>query len=251
MKILASYGIGKLHDLIIRHILEKGYLIVTENGEYTLETEDITLFTNTPLSEPMCNETSPIKREFLDKYTEDLLYGTSSNFEYDYHTRLFNWGKNSTLFDICDVNQIEYILTKLTVEQNSRRAQAITWIPQDDINRNDCPCLQYIQCKIRNNKLNMTVLFRSNDMLLAAGANMYALVQLQKYILNTLNEQTSKNYEMGSYTHISTIPHVYFIRDANNLIPYKDCLRKNLYLKEEMKSDPILKEKVEKIISNK
>ena len=51
-------------------------------------------------------------------------------------------------------------------------------------------------------------------MLTAAGANMYALVQLQKSIADALG------VSCGSYTHISLIPHIYYIRDINDIEPF-------------------------------
>ena len=57
----------------------------------------------------------------------------------------------------------------------------------------------------------MRVVFRSNDMLLAFGANAYALTMLQKKIADELG------LEVGTYTHIALIPHVYHKRDAKDL----------------------------------
>ena len=61
----------------------------------------------------------------------------------------------------------------------------------------DCPCLQLVECVIREGKLHMKVVFRSNDMLTAAGANMFALATLQEYIAG------ESGLPCGSYTHIS------------------------------------------------
>ena len=78
----------------------------------------------------------------------------------------------------------------------------------------DCPCLQLVQCILRDGKLAMRVIFRSNDMLTAAGANMYALVQLQKSIADRLG------VTCGTYTHISLVPHIYYIRDMHDIEPF-------------------------------
>jgi thymidylate synthase len=83
-----------------------------------------------------------------------------------------------------------------------------------DENLDDCPCLQLVQCVLREGKLNMRVIFRSNDMLTAAGANMYALVQLHKSIADALL------VPCGTYTHISLVPHVYYIRDMHDIEPF-------------------------------
>lgn len=216
MKLIQSNSIGRLHELVVEYILEKGCEILTEDGAATLETDAVTLFTKTPLDEPMINTKSPIHSDFANTYAHNLVHGSESNFEYDYHTRLFDWGKNSSV-DVYRTDQIQYIIDKLAVEPNSRRAQAITWIPPDDVKLRDCPCLQHIQCKIRDNELHMSVVFRSNDMLLGAGANMYALVHLQKHILDKINLKNDSNLTMGSYTHIALIPHIYVDRDIDEL----------------------------------
>ncbi len=57
----------------------------------------------------------------------------------------------------------------------------------------------------------LKVLFRSNDILLAMHANMYALVHLQKYVADQLG------LPVGSYTHMVTVPHIYVKRDASEL----------------------------------
>jgi len=50
----------------------------------------------------------------------------------------------------------------------------VTWNPYVDEQLDDCPCLQLVQCLVREGRLSMKVVFRSNDMLSAAGANMFA-----------------------------------------------------------------------------
>jgi thymidylate synthase len=71
-----------------------------------------------------------------------------------------------------------------------------------------------VQCLVRDGRLSMKVVFRSNDMLTAAGANMYALVHLQKYIADYLG------LPCGPYTHISLVPHIYYKRDVNDIEPF-------------------------------
>lgn len=201
MKIIKSYCLGKLHELVVAHIAKYGDEVITEDGESTLECETIALETPTPFEEPRFSEKSNIKQNFLDVYTDNLLNGSDSVFEYDYHDRLCNY---------FDVDQVQYIIDKLKAQPHSRRAQGITWNPPTDTKIKDCPCLQLVQCAVRNNKLEMRVVFRSNDMLLAFGANAYALTMLQQKIAAELG------LEVGTYTHIALIPHVYNKRDAED-----------------------------------
>jgi Thymidylate synthase len=60
----------------------------------------------------------------------------------------------------------------------------------------------------------MKVVFRSNDMLSAAGANMYALARLQQHIAEAVG------VAVGAYTHISLVPHIYYMRDVADIPPF-------------------------------
>ena len=215
MRIIRAPSIGHAHELVIKMILEKGWVLQTEDAEATIEFEEIALQTDTPLAEPMVSPHSRFQQKFVDQYARDLLRGSHASFEYDYHGRLFDWGERLlSAGEPVHIDQIAYIIDKLRTSPNSRRAVAITWNPVIDEKLDNCPCLQLIQCTIRDARLAMRVVFRSNDMLTAAGANMYALVQLQKSIADQLG------LECGTYTHISLVPHVYYIRDMHDIIPF-------------------------------
>jgi len=215
MRIIRAPSLGRAHELVIKLILEKGSLVTTEDGEETIEYDTTALVVDDPFTPPLASGCSRFRERFLQQYAEDLLNGSDSVFEYDYHTRLFNWGERLVSGgDDVHVNQVQYIIEKLRSSEMSRRALAITWNPVIDEALDDCPCLQLVHCTARDGKLDMKVVFRSNDMLTAAGANMYALAHLQKYIA----EQTG--YQIGRYTHISLVPHIYYMRDINDIEPF-------------------------------
>ncbi len=225
MKIIRAASLGRAHELIIKHILEKGRERRTENSEETLETDEIALRVENPLEEPMASAASRFGRSFLDCYANDLINGSDAVFEYDYHSRLFDWGQGLKLNEAdIHADQIAYIIQKLRDEPVSRRAVAVTWNPAIDEELDDCPCLQLIQCVIRKERegeeegdarlLDMKVVFRSNDMLSAAGANMYALARLQHHIADAVG------VPVGAYTHISLVPHIYYKRDVADIPPF-------------------------------
>lgn len=64
-------------------------------------------------------------------------------------------------------------------------------------------CMQHIQFFIRDNKLHMKVLFRSNDAVKAAFMNAFALIMLQKRVADELG------VEVGTYTHRANSFHCY------------------------------------------
>ncbi len=215
MRIIRAPSIARAHELVIKMILEKGWVLQTENDEATVELDEIALRIDTPLSTPMVSPASRFQQKFLEQYAHYLLFGSDSAFEYDYHGRLFDWGNDlSYEGNEVHIDQVAYIIEKLRNARSSRRAIAITWNPVTDERLNDCPCLQLVQCIIRDDKLQMKVVFRSNDMLTAAGANMFALVSLQKSIADQLQ------LSCGAYTHISLVPHIYYKRDINDILPF-------------------------------
>lgn len=215
MRLIRAPAIGRAHEQVVRMILEKGWVLQTEDDEATIEFEEVAMQIDTPLAEPMVSKKSRFQQKFVEQYAHDLLHGSSASFEYDYHGRLFDWGERlSAGGEDVHIDQIAYIVKKLKKSANSRRAIAITWNPVIDETLDDCPCLQLVQSVLRNGKLDMRVVFRSNDMLTAAGANMYALVQLQKSIAEKLGAPC------GTYTHISLVPHIYYLRDMNDIPPF-------------------------------
>jgi len=229
MRIIRAPSIGRAHELVVKMILEKGGVLRTEDDEATIEFEEVAMQVDTPLAAPMTSPHSRFQKKFVEQYARDLIEGSKASFEYDYHGRLFEWGERltSTGQDV-HIDQIAYIVDKLKKSPESRRAIAITWNPVIDEQLDDCPCLQLVQCILRNGspiklhednglsscKLHMRVVFRSNDMLTAAGANMYALVRLQSHIANRLEVPA------GTYTHISLVPHIYYLRDMHDIEPF-------------------------------
>jgi thymidylate synthase len=216
MRIIRAPTLARAHELAVRTVLEKGWVLETEDGEATIECDELALVVAAPETEPMVSPASRFKQRFLDAYAENLLEGSDAKFEYDYHQRLFDWGEQLTTEDGDDVHvdQIAYITRKLTEAPTTRRAVAITWNPVVDENLDDCPCLQLVQCLLRDGKLEMKVVFRSNDILSAAGANMYALTHLQKAIAEEVG------VACGRYTHIALVPHIYYLRDINDIEPF-------------------------------
>lgn len=211
------------HEILITKIMNPCYgeIIKTENGEMTREVIDVRV----KIIDPSNNDGRYSDRCFMKskgfvEYARNLIYGYNEkiDFEYDYNERLRKWGrKKISLFEEeISIDQIKYIIHKLNLERNSRRSIAVTWIPPYDEFTNDVPCLQYIQCMIRDGKLHMFVLFRSEDVLSAFGQNVYGLTELQKYIANILE------VPVGEYYHYIVSAHIYYIRDAHELSKFID-----------------------------
>ena len=208
MKLIKAPTLSRAHELAVKYVIEHGEVVLTEDQELTLETDAVCIEVRTPMEEPMLSPKSKFKLKFVQEYADHLLHGNVSEFEYDYHERLFEW------FGMTD--QIQYIINTLKDNVTSRRAIAVTWEPTTDQIVPDVPCLQLVQCIRRNGKLHMKVVFRSNDVLSAMGSNMYALVMLQKYIADALE------IPVGCYTHIALVPHIYYKRDASDIPAFSE-----------------------------
>ena len=124
----------------------------------------------------------PIKGEALFDYVTSLddehqIYLDDDGFIYTYSERLQNYQGR---------NQLKDIVNRLKQDMGSNRAVAVTFNPFIDNERADIPCLQLIQALVRNDKLILSVYFRSNDLYGAFPSNMMFLTYLGMKIANEL-----------------------------------------------------------------
>lgn len=198
--------ISAAHQWFMHNLIWNHNEIETEDGEITWEMLRPAYVEITCPKDDMIHPKSSFQLKKCEEYADQLLKGTPNDFSYTYHERLFQYPINGVW-----VNQIFHSIRKLKQNPNTRRAIAITIEPQSDHNNSKIPCLQYIQFIIRNNRMNMICLFRSEDMLQAFGPNAYGLVRLMEHV------STEVGVPMGTYMHIVTVPHLYPIRDKADL----------------------------------
>jgi len=168
-----------------------------------------------PLSEPRLHRAFPGGLGDLEKYRAEVLLGVHDHWvapqegkwEYTYHQRLFEYEipdgipfltKPNTV-----INQIDKCIEALKQCGFTRRAQAVTWKCWEDLGIHDPACLQRLWFRVQNNRLNMNIHIRSNDAYKAAFMNMYAFVELQKYVADQVG------VEVGEYIHIADSFHIY------------------------------------------
>lgn len=214
---IRGHTIADVHKSALYELIwyRKTNASVTEDGEKVIELGPRTYVVNDILRDRFI-DFLPYSQRFLDEYTNKLLhgYGSGVNFEYDYHERLYDYACCDNYGDTDWIDQITAMKNKLIKNPNTRRAVAITWNPSVDNVRKDVPCLQYIQFVVRNDALHMNVMFRSNDMLSAFGANVYALTTLQKDVTDYVSRCINKKLKYGYYMHTAICPHIYYERDA-------------------------------------
>jgi thymidylate synthase len=212
-------SVASAFDELIPKILKDGELVETEFGEKTKEIKNTIIEITNPKLKRV-PEKYPLGDKAVEEYTKNLLYGSKNVFSYDYHERLFKYPYGDER-----INQIEYIINKLNQQKNSRRAVAITWNPKIDIEvskdeRGSVPCLQFIEFLIRGDNLYMTVVFRSNDALIAFPSNALGLIALGEMIAEKTNTQ------LKGYVHHSVSMHVYIDRDRDYIKKYfPECLK--------------------------
>ena len=181
-----------------------------------------------PFREPRIHKNFPGGPEELESYRLEVLSGihdhwidpAAGKWTYTYHERLFAY---SPVEDIRSadspkpfkkVDQIQYIVDRLSQAGHSRRAQAVTWMPTADPQTDDPPCLQRIWCRLVPDdagrlSLNMNTHWRSRDLYKAWFMNVYALTDLQRIIAEQISQKINQPVKVGRYVDISDSLHIY------------------------------------------
>ncbi|MHA1757822.1 MAG: thymidylate synthase [Promethearchaeota archaeon] len=176
-------------------------------------------------------------------YVDEVLNGTidhkvdEGNLSYTYHRRIWNWGKRvekhdkdldsrtlpkarffikNELKEDLGINQMEYLIDKIVDETISRKLQVTTWIPWKDLKMSGAPCLQRLWFRIiedpqinKERYLIMESHWRSRDLFKAWGSNVYAMVEIGKWIASELTEKLKTKIDLIQYVDISNSLHIY------------------------------------------
>ncbi len=181
-----------------------------------------------PFAEPRIHKNFPGGPEELEVYRQEVVNGIHDHWvdpadpdkwTYTYHERLFRYKamadlENPDAPSLPPVNQIEYIVNKCAATHNSRRAQAITWIPNADPRTDDPPCLQRLWFRILlddagRRTLNLNTHWRSRDGYKAWFMNAFALTDLQRTVARAISEKVGEEVRVGRYVDISDSFHIY------------------------------------------
>ncbi len=195
---------------------EKGMSIETEYdkpGDPPSKDCTMIIEVNYPFKEPRLHRSFPAGLEDLEVYRQEVLFGVHDDWikpeegkwKYTYHERLFSYdvpGEKS-------INQLKFVVNKLSEVPHSRRAQAITWKCWLDPKFDDPPCLQRCWFRIIGEDLQLNVHLRSNDAFKAAFMNMFVFTELQKLIAEKIAKKTGKKIKVGKYVHIVDSYHIY------------------------------------------
>lgn len=142
-------------------------------------------------------------RNFEDEDDKGILNGA-------YGERLRNWNNG--------IDQFYEVYKKLLHDPYSRQASMVIFDPERDnqIHENggyskDIPCTNYFNFQIRNGKLNMLTVMRSNDLHKGTIYDIPNFIIFQHILAGWLN------VEVGKYTHVAASFHIYE-NDIENLI---------------------------------
>lgn len=110
---------------------------------------------------------------------------------------------------VWEVDQVKTVVETLTKDPDSRRGVICLWDPfMDTQESNDIPCNDMAFFKVRENKLHMTVLNRSNDAILGFPVtNLFQFSMLMELIANLLE------VGIGTYCQYSDSLHLYAEQD--------------------------------------
>lgn len=156
----------------------------------------MTVVIRDPLKEPRISRLIIGGHHELQQYVMEVLdgildfkIGDGNCWEYTYHNRY--------------CRQIPFILEEL--KRNPLTRRAVMNIRDFDIDSKnaDPACMQSIQFFIRDDRLHMKVLFRSNDLPEAFFFNAFALIKLQERMAEKLE------LPVGTYVHRSNSMHCY------------------------------------------
>ena len=114
-------------------------------------------------------------------------------------------------------NQINKIIQLLEKDPYSRRALININVPNRKvIETKDEPCTIALQFLIRNGKLNLTAMMRSNDIWLGTPYDVAFFTELQRYMAKRLNVKS------GTYTHFVVSLHLYDrnVEDVQKMIEF-------------------------------
>lgn len=159
----------------------------------------MTMVVEDPLAEPFISKLFIGGPAELQQYVMEMLDGIldfeveKGNWAYTYHNRMVNYDGR---------DQIKFVIDELKRNPSSRRA-VIVIRNAFDIGSDDPACLQHIQFFANNGRLDMKVLFRSNDACKASFMNAFALIMLQKRVADKLG------IPVGTYTHRANSYHCY------------------------------------------
>ncbi len=145
-----------------------------------------------------------------------------------YGQRIFKWDAGLRLNEKGEiynktVNQFRRAYDQLVKDKFTRQATISMFDPNKDYeDTKDKPCTNLIRFSIRENKLNMLVVMRSNDLSKGTPYDIFNFTMLQEIMAGLLSEKLG-NIEVGKYVHVVDSLHIY----ESDFNMFKDIVNEN------------------------
>jgi thymidylate synthase len=196
MIFIQAPSFGEAHWRVLSDLFQAGRSIPTD---YDVEDEEpsldapVAIEITSPWSPPIFSRCMFSDAKGAFDYVEEVVSGSHDHLidmlGYTYHDRLHR--------------QWDGQLAELQRNPQTRRAQSITWRPDEDTGSPHPPCLQRIWTRIVDGRLEMHTHWRSRDAYKAWGLNVFALAHLHKQWAERLS------VEPGIYREFIDSFHVY------------------------------------------
>lgn len=230
MKVFEFDSVAESYPELLKYVLENGEE-VSPRGMLTKEVTPATIVINNPRKRVIDHPVRKLNYGFMIGELLWILQGKNdlsithynrqwANFSDDnetlngaYGQRIFNWdGGDAFLqneeneYDLykITVNQFMEVYKRLSADNDSRQGTISMFDPSKDFKETkDVPCTNLMRFTIRNGKLNMMVVMRSNDLWFGTPYDIYNFTVLQEIMAGLLG------VEVGKYTHVADSLHLY------------------------------------------
>lgn len=193
------------HTFIKNPLLSNDFLPQTSDGFKKLVSDGYFDIEDYPMSGKSMIEYINSLHDPKNIYIKD----SEDSFVYTYPERLLAMETyDRTEKSVTLINQFAVMVKRLKENPGSNRAVATLYNCGLDKDEVDIPCLNFIQATIRNNKLVLSIMFRSNDIYGAWPSNMFLITYIGLCLCEELKGQYPSLSFKGIDYHVSSA-HIY------------------------------------------
>jgi thymidylate synthase len=256
---ITGFNFNMLFKGVCTQLKEKGETIINHKKERIQELRNFTLVLTNPINNLLTIPERNLSLKYLAGELAFYFGGYKSVRMISHYSKFWNHlsddGKNvnscygkKLLYDTNKhkLTQFEYAYGQLSKNSTTKKAVMVIYDKHSaDLRTKDLPCTMFLQFFIRNNKLELYVFMRSNDIWYGLSYDLPFFTLLQQCMLTRLNcdisefnntNGTNVQYiQLGNYIHTSLSMHVYEKHfDAYNKIinsdypiaePYKGLIK--------------------------
>ena len=206
-------NLNEAFNSLLRTVFEDGDVVRARGSE-----QREILFTNFTIEDPTDLFITSPSRKFSSEYaTAEWQWYLSAN------PKVNNIGKLAKIWDLikdekgeaesnygCYLKpQWSWVVEELLSDRDTRRATFVINQPHHKSkNKADYPCTHYLHFFIRNDKLNLGVNMRSNDIIFGLCNDVFTFSLFQQLMLTELNSRGA-DVSLGTYNHHAGSLHLY------------------------------------------